>query len=280
MNGDEAEGARIGAVADALDDARLGQTEAPRRQHLSKYDLAVLGIGRVDMGDAELGPQLAVGGLDAAAVAVASENAEDAIGRRADRANDVCLVGAVVGPHEARDGAFADAQGRGAAVGDDKEDRRVLRVARGDGLAVHLAIEVDIGDLDDADLRRAADRLEPPLAAALGRTGALDLADELLEGDAVGGRHAERAHDVALADRDRTRCNEFEELFAGRQSSRGTGPLVLRRRLALVVTRRLCASAVLASFCGRPPWHGSMFLSSRAWRSGPPRPWPWPSCRL
>ncbi len=71
----------------------LGQAEPVPRQHLGQDDLAVRGAAGVGRRDAELGAHLAVGRLDAAAVARLAEDAEHAVGRAAQRADDARLVG-------------------------------------------------------------------------------------------------------------------------------------------------------------------------------------------
>ena len=166
---DQAEGARIGAVADALDDLRFGQAEAVLRQNLGEHDLAVARAQIVAARDAEFVAHLAVGRLDAAALAIAAIDAEDAVALfLGDGANDARFpaVGALAIAH---DRALAHGKGRRARLGEDGNVGRLEPSGPGERPAAHLAVEVDIGDGEDADLGKARRRACRSLRSAVCR---------------------------------------------------------------------------------------------------------------
>src|SRR5262249_10424212 len=113
----EAEGARIGAIAQPLDNARFREAEPTIGADFGKDDLAILRIAHIFLRDAEFAPHLAIGRLEAAALMGLAEDAENAIGRAIEGADDPRLPAAILAADEADDRALADAARARAALG-------------------------------------------------------------------------------------------------------------------------------------------------------------------
>src|SRR6185312_7782128 len=117
VDGDEAEGTRFAAIAETLENARGGKAHGGLRLHLGEHDLAVLCLAGIARRNAKLAAQLAVGRLDHPAIAAAAIDAENAIGCAAEGADDARFPAAPRARNEAHHGALADAERRGAALG-------------------------------------------------------------------------------------------------------------------------------------------------------------------
>src|SRR5690606_14322858 len=130
------------------------------------------------------------------------EDPEDPFRPGTQGANDARLVMAGIDALEPRRHPLADAGGPAMGARQDP-DRRRLPAHRDEGLREELAVVVDAGDLDDADLRERPGRLQLALAASLRVAVALDVPEKALEGDAIARSHLEGARDLALADRGR-----------------------------------------------------------------------------
>jgi hypothetical protein len=161
VNRDEAESARVAAVADALDHPRFGQPEAAGGDWHGDHDLAIACVVAVAAGNAELAPLLAVGWLDAAAIARQAEDADDAIGRCVEPTDDARFP-ASFAAGEADEGALADAERRCARLGNDRDFFSIGTIAD-DRPAAQLAIDIDRVDLDDADFGQAEGALTGPI---------------------------------------------------------------------------------------------------------------------
>jgi len=215
-DGDQADRARMRAVADALDDACLRQTEAAARERLAEHNLAVLCALRVRERDPELGLHPAVGRLEPAAVVNLPVDAEHTVGRGGERAHDPGLVAAIVLRLEFHERPLADAQRCRHGLLHHPDLRRRGLLFPGDGLCQRLAVEVEASHLDNPDARQAARGLEAALAGSLHRALALDLADQRLERKAVPGFDLEGAHQIAPGERRRALGDVVENLRAAR----------------------------------------------------------------
>src|SRR6185437_12372352 len=135
-----------------------------------------------------------------------------------------------------------------------------------------LAIEIDRGDLQFGDRRQRRRSGQPAMRAALDRAFALDLLDQPLEGDAVGGMNLELARDLALADGGWAAGDEFEDRLACRQIFANT----LDHRVRPISS--LCRPMMPSSWPSSWPWGARRVW--RPWPSAPPPSLPSPpACR-
>ena len=221
VDGDQADGAGSARRAAALDDPGAAQAQRLALVNLGPNQLPRLGAH--GLGDLELLLGAAIHRQQPAAAADELEDPQRAHRSGVEPADDPRLVaaGRILG-EPGQHPVAANQRGAAAALGDHVDPGRRHLFRPGRGLGRHLAVDIDVEDLQHRHGRQLAGAAEPPAVAAVDGAVVLELPQDLPELDLLLRGEAEGAGELALADAPRARLDVFQHLLAARQRRCGS----------------------------------------------------------
>src|SRR6185312_16362847 len=276
------DGAGIGHRADALD--HLGAARQMPACLLDPDDVARPGVVAVGRADVELAPELAVGRGDVAEAVPLLVQAEDLLRSVAEAADDLGLVGVLAAPLQRREDAVADGRGHRAALVSRILAVRVDLDARDGAVGFfvvaarhgqQMAVAIDAHDFQYSNVSQSFGILECLGAVGGNLAVVAQVAQELLQLDALVALQPVGARDLALAHGCGALLDESQQFVAGRNPA---------------FSHRFRCAAESRSWPSLSAWPPSSSPRSSSWVWFRPNRWPpaavscghapaWASCR-